>query len=341
MYCTVLYCTVWSVARGQPLQAVPCSYPLTMFSYERFLCNACVQREFVLTQLRTEVADREAQEAEYGYDPINGMPLPPLSAYNLIERACEHCQRLEEEKCTLMMYNSWLDERRQARESLEQQRHLSLEARRQRDLLYLQYYLPISSTSSSSDTSAEFVRPFLVQSLPPRIVQVHQSPPQPPMADLINPQPLPISSPAPTINISGSSTSSSFSSPGSDRPQSSSSSSRPSSSSSSSRPSSSSSSSTSNPPAPSPIQFYGHPSSNSSHSSAQTSGDLDRDLEVSTDSALLSDSSVSLPDVSGVWPDENDRAQYQEFVNQAFIRWPNSVEEPSNSSETEPEEGNN
>ena len=82
--------------------------------------------------------------------------------------------------------------------------------------------------------------------------------------------------------------------------------------------------------APSPVLSVQHPSSTSSHSS-HTSVEIS-DIS-STSSSLQTDSSLSAPDMSHVWPDtEPGPSEASSFLNRAFIRYPNSVEDPSQSS---------
>ena len=83
---------------------------------------------------------------------------------------------------------------------------------------------------------------------------------------------------------------------------------------------------------PSPVLSVHHPSSTSSHSSVDTN--FDPDLVVSsTSSSMLTDSSVSVPDMSQVWPEtESGPSDPPSFLNKAFIKYPNSVEDPSQSS---------
>ncbi len=90
---------------------------------------------------------------------------------------------------------------------------------------------------------------------------------------------------------------------------------------------------------PSPVLSIHHPSSTSSHSSvdmldSNSHPDLMADLYLSTSSSsMLTDSFVSMPDMSQVWPDaESEPARYYEYLNRAFVKYPNSVEDPSQSS---------
>jgi len=358
--------TVPTVARGTYSSVAPSCYFLllavllhitmdmcTFWSTPK--CHHCITMDYLINEYKAKVHAAEAYEMDFGYD--GNRPLLPFVPRPPITVQCDHCLYLQEQYFAIFDLYMWFTERKRTRERNETERLVSLEQQRMRNEQYALYHLPASSSSSSSDlTNPNHPSPTNQQS-----ISIH--PTISAAGGSTSTASSRFSDPRPISSASSACSSQQVSSPDQtaitnmpvspmrshQHPSSISSSSTSAMSDSTSSASSACSSQQVSSPDQTAItdmplrsHQYRYPSSTSSHSSAATSGgNLEWDLQISSSStSAMSDSTISIPDMSQVWPTvESDPARYYEYLNRAFVKYPNSVEDSSQSSSSDPDAG--